>query len=86
MIMAAGLYRVEAGLYSDNEGDEISAFFVLNGMPISSFKNKELLANSKAPARGSLFNEALLLPAKSRIWIKTEVPFFGQAYLQILKL
>lgn len=84
--MAPGLYRLEAGLYADNETDEIEAYIVLNGTPISELANKKVPPNSLAPSRGSLFNEAVLLPSKSKLWIKPQTQFFGQAYLQILKL
>ena len=40
IIMAAGLYRVEAALFPDNDADIIQAYVVLNGVPISSMKNK----------------------------------------------
>lgn len=86
IVAAAGLYRLEVGLYADNQTDLIEAYVVLNGTPISVIKNKEVPVNSLAQARGSLFNEAVLLPAKSKIWVKTVQPFFGQAYIQILKL
>jgi predicted DNA repair protein MutK len=59
---------------------------MLNGERISELKPKEVPANSKAIARGSLFNEAILLPAKSKIAIKLDLPFLGQSYLQIHKL
>lgn len=59
---------------------------MLNGVPISNLKNKQVSINIVAPSRGSLFNEAVLLPGKSKIWVKTDLPFFGQAYIQLLKL
>lgn len=40
IIMAAGLYRVEAAMFPDNDADIIQAYVVLNGVPISSMKNK----------------------------------------------
>lgn len=55
-VMAAGLYRVQAGLYADDDGHRVQAFVVLNGMPIGNFKNKQVPPNCLAPARGSLFN------------------------------
>jgi len=49
-------------------------------------KPKDVPLNSRAAARGCLFNEALLLPAKSKLLVKLEQPFIGQAYLQVQKL
>jgi hypothetical protein len=59
---------------------------MLNGERISELKSKEVPVNSKAVARGALFNEAILLPAKSKIAIKLDLPFLGQGYLQIHRL
>ena len=56
VVLAAGLYKVEAGLYPDEEADQVEAFIVLNGSPISSFKHKEVPPNCRASARGHLFN------------------------------
>lgn len=39
-VVAPGLYRLEVGLYADNEIDKIEAFVCLNGSPICYLKNK----------------------------------------------
>ena len=69
-IVASGLYKVEVGLYKDPNIEDNICYLILNGEPISTFKIKEIIKHSKNQARGSLFSEPLLLPAKSRIGIR----------------
>ena len=85
-IIESGLYRVECGLYNLTDIEKVVAYLVLNGENIGAFPAQTLPKNTKAKAKGMILSEPLLIPAKSKISIRVESTFYGQAYLQVQKL
>ena len=73
-VIASGLYKIQAGVFKDKHIEEVSCYLLLNGEPIGKLKGKEknISISNANKARGIVFSESILLPAKSKLALRIE--------------